>query len=75
MACNDPLNSCLDHTIGGSNYKHDDGRRHQSMDSQAQSGASMEFIKDQKVCLSRQGHLILSLKIEEWLDEAKRGMK
>jgi hypothetical protein len=36
---NDPLNSCTGHTIGENSHEYDDGRRHQEVDGQAQSGA------------------------------------
>lgn len=36
--CNDPLKSCSGHTIGEISHEYDDGRRHQEVDGQAQSG-------------------------------------
>ncbi len=36
--CIDPLKSCSGHTIGEISHEYDDGRRHQEVDGQAQSG-------------------------------------
>jgi hypothetical protein len=74
---NDPLKTCTGHTIGEINHEYDDGRRYQEVDGQAQGGfGDGDYSrKDFDLREASRAFDVSPAEIEEWVDEAKRGME
>ena len=76
--CNDPLKTCTGHTIGETNHEYDDVRRYQDKRWTAKRKAAlvMEIIQGKTtIAEASRAFDVSPAEIEEWVNEAKRGME